>query len=362
MGRLPRRRHRRRAAPRSTAGRAAVGPDDPSDILFTSGTTGVPKGVVQTHGRTLQVATDWVAMTGLTAGDRYLMVNPYFHMFGLKAGILASRRGRGDDAPRAGVRRRPRAGPRRRASGSPCCPGAPTLYQAILDHPDRDAPRPVEPAGRGHRRRRHPRRAHPPHRRRAAVLRRSSPATGSPRAAPRRPPRPTTTPRRSPPPSAGPGPASSCASSTASGSDVAAGEAGEILLRGGSIMSHYLDDPEATAAALSRRRVAAHRRPRRASTTPAACASSAGRRTCSSSAASTPTRPRSRTRCCATPTSQQVAVIGIPDERLGEVGMAFVVLASGATPAADEIIAWSRDADGQLQGARGASSSSTSCR
>ena len=49
-----------------------------------------PKGVVQTHGRTLQVATDWVAMTGLTAGDRYLMVNPYFHMFGLKAGILAS--------------------------------------------------------------------------------------------------------------------------------------------------------------------------------------------------------------------------------------------------------------------------------
>ena len=42
-----------------------------------------------THGRTLRVATDWVAMTGLTAGDRYLMVNPYFHMFGLKAGILA---------------------------------------------------------------------------------------------------------------------------------------------------------------------------------------------------------------------------------------------------------------------------------
>ena len=43
-----------------------------------------------THGRTLIVATDWVAMSGLRAGDAYLQVNPYFHMFGLKAGILAS--------------------------------------------------------------------------------------------------------------------------------------------------------------------------------------------------------------------------------------------------------------------------------
>ena len=37
------------------------------------------------------------------------------------------------------------------------------------------------------------------------------------------------------------------------------------------------------------------------------------------------------------------AVIGIPDQRLGEVGMAFVVLRPGATSSGADIIAWSRD-------------------
>jgi acyl-CoA synthetase (AMP-forming)/AMP-acid ligase II len=38
----------------------------------------------------------------------------------------------------------------------------------------------------------------------------------------------------------------------------------------------------------------------------------------------------------------QVAVIGVPDERMGEVGMAFVVPTPGAGLASDEVIAWSR--------------------
>jgi acyl-CoA synthetase (AMP-forming)/AMP-acid ligase II len=37
------------------------------------------------------------------------------------------------------------------------------------------------------------------------------------------------------------------------------------------------------------------------------------------------------------------AVIGIPDERLGEVGMAFVVRRPAATATAAELVAWSRD-------------------
>ena len=43
------------------------------------------------------------------------------------------------------------------------------------------------------------------------------------------------------------------------------------------------------------------------------------------------------------PDVKQAAVIGIPDERLGEVGMAFVVTRSGNREAGTEILAWCRD-------------------
>jgi acyl-CoA synthetase (AMP-forming)/AMP-acid ligase II len=43
------------------------------------------------------------------------------------------------------------------------------------------------------------------------------------------------------------------------------------------------------------------------------------------------------------PDIQDVAVIGIPDHRLGEVGMAFVVLRPGSGAADADIISWSRD-------------------
>jgi acyl-CoA synthetase (AMP-forming)/AMP-acid ligase II len=38
----------------------------------------------------------------------------------------------------------------------------------------------------------------------------------------------------------------------------------------------------------------------------------------------------------------QVAVIGVPDERMGEVGMAFVVPARGASLTPESVIAWCR--------------------
>ncbi len=68
----------------------AVAPEDISDILFTSGTTGKSKGVLAEHQQTIAGARAWGANGLLSPSDRYLMVNPYFHTFGYKAGILPS--------------------------------------------------------------------------------------------------------------------------------------------------------------------------------------------------------------------------------------------------------------------------------
>jgi acyl-CoA synthetase (AMP-forming)/AMP-acid ligase II len=63
---------------------------DVSDIIFTSGTTGRPKGAMMNHRQTLRMYEEWATLADLRHGDRYLMINPYFHTFGLKAGLIAS--------------------------------------------------------------------------------------------------------------------------------------------------------------------------------------------------------------------------------------------------------------------------------
>ena len=68
----------------------AVGGEDIADIIFTSGTTGRPKGAKMNHGQTLRMYEEWATLADLREGDRYLMINPYFHTFGLKAGLIAS--------------------------------------------------------------------------------------------------------------------------------------------------------------------------------------------------------------------------------------------------------------------------------
>jgi HIP---CoA ligase len=68
----------------------AVNGTDTSDIIFTSGTTGRPKGAMMHHQQTLRMYEEWATLADLREGDRYLQINPYFHTFGLKAGLIAS--------------------------------------------------------------------------------------------------------------------------------------------------------------------------------------------------------------------------------------------------------------------------------
>jgi acyl-CoA synthetase (AMP-forming)/AMP-acid ligase II len=63
---------------------------DTSDIIFTSGTTGRPKGAMMNHRQTLRMYEEWATLADLREGDRYLQINPYFHTFGLKAGLITS--------------------------------------------------------------------------------------------------------------------------------------------------------------------------------------------------------------------------------------------------------------------------------
>ncbi|MDN0194043.1 FadD3 family acyl-CoA ligase [Streptomyces sp. S.PNR 29] len=117
---------------------AAVDGTSPSDIIYTSGTTGRPKGAVITHAQTLRAYEVWSDLAGLRQGDRYLIVNPFFHTFGYKAGVIACLMRGATMIPQpvfdvdtvlANIA----------AERISVLPGPPTLHQSLLDHPARDA-------------------------------------------------------------------------------------------------------------------------------------------------------------------------------------------------------------------------------
>jgi acyl-CoA synthetase (AMP-forming)/AMP-acid ligase II len=114
----------------------AVGADDLSDIIFTSGTTGRPKGAMTTHAQTLRTFATWASIVGLAEGDRYLIVNPFFHTFGYKAGIVACLLAGATIVPEP-VFDVDRVLDKVAAERITMLPGPPTLYQSILDHPRR---------------------------------------------------------------------------------------------------------------------------------------------------------------------------------------------------------------------------------
>ncbi len=116
---------------------ADVSGSDLCHIMFTSGTTGMPKGAMLEHAAVCRAYESWASVIGLREGDRYLIINPFFHSFGMNAGILACLM-KGTtmiphpvfDVPQVMARV-----PEERIS---MLPGPPAIYQTILNHPDLD--------------------------------------------------------------------------------------------------------------------------------------------------------------------------------------------------------------------------------
>jgi acyl-CoA synthetase (AMP-forming)/AMP-acid ligase II len=308
----------------------AVNGGDISDIIFTSGTTGRPKGAMMNHRQTLRMYEEWATLADLREGDRYLQINPYFHTFGLKAGLITSFLRGATMLPVAvfdvdGV---VDLIERERIT---MLPGPPTLYHSLLAVPDKArlstlragvtgaADIPVELV----------RRIHDELPFQTLMTGYGLTEAGN-----------VTLSR--------PGDSFEDVATTAGlpcdGVDVRIAEDGEVLVRGYGVMQGYLDDPAATAEAIDDDGWL--------HTGDLGNFDSAGR-----------LRIDGRKKdmfivggfnaypaeiegfMLEHPAVAQVAVIGVPDQRLGQVGKAFVVPTHNAKGALSEqdLIAWCRD-------------------
>jgi len=317
----------------------ALGADDPSDVVFTSGTTGSPKGVVMTHRQTLRAYLDWCDWADLRRGDRYLIANPFFHIFGYKAGCLACLMRGATNFPLAVFD----AGvvleivERERIT---VLPGPPTIYHSLLEHPDRAtrdisslrvgvtgaADIPVELIRRV--------REELPFERilTGYGLTEAGTVTGS---------KPDDDFEHTATTVGVPWPGFDVRIVTESGVDAPTGEPGEVVVRGETVTRGYLDDPEATAAAID---AGGWLHTGDLGTIDAdGYVRIVGRIKDMFIVGGFNAYPAEiENLLLRHPRIEQVAVIGVPDERLGEVAKAFVVLRAGDPVTGAEIIEWSR--------------------
>jgi long-chain acyl-CoA synthetase len=87
----------RAAAPELTGqldeGLASLKPDDVATIVYTSGTSGEPKGVVQTHGNHMATLAALSRIPGVQPGDVHLLFLPLAHSFARLEALLGVHRG-----------------------------------------------------------------------------------------------------------------------------------------------------------------------------------------------------------------------------------------------------------------------------
>jgi HIP---CoA ligase len=328
--------------PAVAADRAAtIDPDDVSTIIFTSGTTGAPKGAMLRHEASVRAYHAWATVVGLSEGDRYLVVNPFFHCFGLKAGILACLIKGATIVPHP-VFDVPSVMRRVDEERITMLPGAPAIYQTILDHPDLDrfdlstlrlavtgaATVPVEMI-----------------RRMASELTFENIVTGyglTEATGIATMCRHTDDPETIANTAGRPIPGVEVQVVDDAGEPVGPGRPGEVLVRGYNLMAGYYGDPDATAATIDADGWL--------HTGDVGVRDEAGNLKITDRTKDMfvvggfNAYPAEIENIMMThPAVGQVAVIGVPDHRLGEVGRAYVVPRAGATVAEDELVAWCRE-------------------